>query len=637
LWVVVLLALAVWQGWMILTQFDPERPWEALLDDRPVLSGCHPLHLYHGTLGARALHERGTLACYDPAFYAGYPKTPVFDSGSRPAELVLALAALFTPTRPESDERPASLDPYYNPRAYKVGLALLGVLAPWLLWTTARGVGLVRAAACLAVVLGLLAWWSQPCRQALEAGDVDLLLATLLVLAQSGLLLRYHRDPSPFGLLGLTVATFLGWFAHPLLMVLLLPGFLIFYVSVGTRHGLAWHAGLLGALAAAIGANGFWLPDWIDNWWIRVPLQVEGPLVAHRTFHTLWDAPLWGGPTDRALVCFLVGTALIGCVWLNQTGCRPAARLLGFGLAGFLFLAMAGVGWEPFARFGAARLVVSALLFAAVPAAQALAGTLGVLRRRVGAGGAVLLLGTSGLALGWGVGPGGWTAWQDRLRCAAPLALGLDEERTALVDALRLHTTAEARILWEDRPATRRTSRWTALLPLLTGRAFFGGLDPDAGIEHATMGLNDQTLAGRPLREWTAPELHDYCQRYNVGWVVCWSAAARERFSSWPEAARVIDLQDGETGCLFALQRQPSFALVGSARWIRADAHGILLGDVVPHEGCVLLSLHYQSGLQVSPSQVRLEREVDPRDPIPLVRLRLTEPASRVLVTWEKR
>src|SRR5262245_56393370 len=92
LWIVVLLGLIGWQGWMTLTLFGRERPWEQLLDDQAIMSGRHPLHLYHGYLGARAFRERGTLCCYDPAFYAGYPKTPVFDSGSRPAELFLTLA-----------------------------------------------------------------------------------------------------------------------------------------------------------------------------------------------------------------------------------------------------------------------------------------------------------------------------------------------------------------------------------------------------------------------------------------------------------------------------------------------------------------------------------------------------------------
>src|SRR5436190_2214114 len=90
--IMMLLGLVVWQGWMTLTLFGPDQRWQRLLDDQPIISGRHPLHLYHGFLGAQAFRERGTLCCYDPAFYAGYPKTPVFDSGSRPAELFLTLA-----------------------------------------------------------------------------------------------------------------------------------------------------------------------------------------------------------------------------------------------------------------------------------------------------------------------------------------------------------------------------------------------------------------------------------------------------------------------------------------------------------------------------------------------------------------
>src|ERR1700687_3303808 len=104
-WYVALAGLLVWQGWITLTLFGREDPWQALTDDRPVVSGQHPLHLYHGYLGARSLRERGTPSCYDPAFQAGYPKTPVFDAGSRPAELFLTLAG-----------------GSYRPGAYKIGL-----------------------------------------------------------------------------------------------------------------------------------------------------------------------------------------------------------------------------------------------------------------------------------------------------------------------------------------------------------------------------------------------------------------------------------------------------------------------------------------------------------------------------------
>src|SRR5436190_1817944 len=86
-WWLVLLALAAWQAWMTLSLFGPDDPWQRLRSAEPIVSGRHPLHLYHGHLGAQALRYTGRFCCYDPAFQAGYPKTPIFDSGSRPAEL----------------------------------------------------------------------------------------------------------------------------------------------------------------------------------------------------------------------------------------------------------------------------------------------------------------------------------------------------------------------------------------------------------------------------------------------------------------------------------------------------------------------------------------------------------------------
>src|SRR4051794_5539397 len=87
IWAVVLLGLFAWQGWMTWCLLGG---W-ALFDERPIVSGFHPQHLYLGTLGARSLQATGRSCCYDCAFQAGYPKTPVFN-GSRLAEVFLFLA-----------------------------------------------------------------------------------------------------------------------------------------------------------------------------------------------------------------------------------------------------------------------------------------------------------------------------------------------------------------------------------------------------------------------------------------------------------------------------------------------------------------------------------------------------------------
>jgi hypothetical protein len=618
LWTVVMLALVAGQAWLTLGLFGPEHDFGPVLDDRPILSGRHPLHLYHGYLGAHALLAQGGSSCYDASFFAGYPKTPVFDGGSRPAEAALALAG-----------------GAYRPAAYKLGLAVLGTLAPWLVMAGARGAGLSRAAACLAAGLSVLVWWGQPCRDALDAGDVDLLLAGVLAVTHAGQLLRYHRDPGPRGLFGAALTGFIAWLAHPLVPALLLVPFLVYYLSVGARHPLAWHVLLLGSLSAAIAANAFWLLDWVDYWWIRLPLHSEGPLLPHRTPHTVWEAPLWGAPADRGLTCFLAVAALAGVVRANQSCCRATARLFGLAAFGFFALAVAGVATESVARFGTAQLLVPALLLAAVPAAFGLAGVLDFVRRWSGVGGAALA--SAGLLVAFALlAPGQAGTWQARLHGPAPLRIGLDGDQQAVCMTLERQTTAGARILWEDRTGTRQGSRWTALLPLLTGRAFIGGLDPDAGIEFFAAALTDRGLAGRPIDAWTDGELADYCERYNVGWVVCWSGPARQRFAAWPAAESAADLRDGGPGTLFRVRRRPSFALSGTAANLSADAGGIVLTDVTPRDGKVVLSLHYQAGLTAAPARVAVEPEIDPFDPIPFVCLRLDEPVARLRLKWDR-
>lgn len=617
-WFLLLPILLCWQGWMMLGLFGARDVLDPLLDDTPILSGRHPLHLYHGYLGARTLFQRGSLSCYDPAFFAGYPKTPVFDSGSRPAELILALAG-----------------GKYQPAVYKIFLMTFGTLLPLLFWLAARGAGLTRSRSVLVVVLALGVWWGRPAQEAFLAGEVDLLLATVLVVVQGGLLIRYHERPCFLSWLCVVMAGLFGWLAHPLLMTLLLPLFLIYYITVGVRHPLGWHLALLGGLLAAIAVNGFWLLDWIDYWWLRVPLRLETPVLTHRTFRTLWNAWLWGQPADRTLVCLLIGAALAGVLLLNQTGQRPAARMFGLGAGVFLVLAVIAVAWEPMGRLGAARLLLPGLWLACIPAAHALGAVLALATRWAGPGGGLsALLGS--VLLSWLMVPGHCCVWRDRLHAVEPLEIGWNSAGRNLLRTLRTQTTPTARILWEDIRKDRKASHWSVLLPKLTERSFIGGLDPDAGIEHTSVGLCDQLLAGRALRDWSDDELEAYCNRYNIGWVVCWSQAAQARFRDWSSAEPTATLAGETAGQLFTIRRPHSFALTGAVGMVTADTNRVVLSNLTPDQGKIVLCLHYQAGLRVSPARVRLEPELDPHDPIPLVRLLVDQPVARVTLTWER-
>jgi hypothetical protein len=618
------LALVIWQGWMTLTLFGVERPWTHLLDDEFVLSGRHPLHLYHGYIGALSLRDRGCSSCYDPNFQAGYPKTPIFDGGSRPAELCLLLVGAG-----------------FHPGAYKVGLAVLCASVPLLVVLAGRGFGLRWETSCLATAFAQLAWWSKPGRDALVMGEVDLLLAGLAALCLFASLVRWDRDPGLLSAFGIFLCGSIGWYVDPLFFLVVVPPLaLVYYVSVGGRHQLAWHIALATVLLGGVAINGFWLFEWSRSWWLRNPLQTPANVLPHRTFRTLWEAPLWGEPEDRALALLVLIMGILGVVWLNETRRRVSARILGLAAGSMSLLAVGGIAFEPLSQLGAAHLLPPALLFASIPAAHGLVeGFLASLRatehpRRVAVCG-IALLAAGGIAARQHV-----AHWIQRAQGNAPLELGLGDEQREMVRVLSEQTTPDARILWEDRPGSAGTAGWTALLPQLTGRSFLGGLDPDADIEHAYARLTEQALAGQALAEWDNKELATFCHRYNVGWVVCWSEATSKRFREWPDAHETAILNCETPGVLFTLPRSPrGFVLKGEAEWSAADSERIVLRNVRPEPGGdeVELSLHYQEGLRVTPSRVHIERVLDPRDPIPFIRLRVPGPVSCLTLTWDKR
>jgi hypothetical protein len=615
-WYFALAGLVVWQSWLTLTLFGREDPWQALTDSRPIVSGHHPLHLYHGYLGARSLRERGTPSCYDPAFQAGYPKTPVFDAGSRLAELFLSLVWA-----------------RFKPEAYKVGFAVCCAILPIFVWIAGRGMGFDRAACILATLFHVCICWASPCRELLGAGDLDLLIAGAAGIATVGLLVKFHRCPGLAAWVGLVATGVAGWYSSPVIFGGLVPLLLVYYFSAGPKHGLFWHSALAGALIAPVLINSFWLFDWLAYWWIRSPVQSESPIISHRTLHTLWDLPYWGSDHDRTWGAVILIGAAAGIAVLTAGRERLVSRLLALGVGGSVALMFAGVVADPFANFAAHRLLVPTLWLAGLPAAYACVESLRRLSYWLGGRWrCALAVGLPLVGLGVVFAEDVMCLFQRSLG-TEPLRIGLAPAAQEAIDAIRKHTSADSRILIEENTADEAASHWTPLLPLLTGRAFVGGLLPDAAIEHSYARLVDQNLSGRPVVNWSDGELSLFCRRYHIGWVLCATPSVLERFRSLPGSEEVFE--PGSAGAFNLVRLAPaSFFLRGQGRLLRADFRHIALADVVPEEGTVVLSMHYQPGLQASPPRVQIEKEPDARDPVPFVRLRVSGPVARITLTW---
>lgn len=614
LWLLGVLGLVLAQAGLALAAFGPDRTLAPVLDDQPIVSGRHPLHLYHGSLGAATFRDTGGTTCFDPNFQAGYPKTPAFDSGSRPAELFQALDG-----------------GTYSPRAYKLGVLALLLAIPLAFCTSARGIGLPAGPAVLTGALGILIGWSGPVRRMLDEGELDALAAGLAVLVHASWLVRYARHfdiESWIVLAGVSVA---GWYAHPPVWLGLAPVAFAFYFVYAPRRELAWHLGLVGILVAGLAPNLWWLSDWARYWWLPQHSldQVHVPE---------WGAVL-GSPREYAAFAGAVpfGIALAaagaaGLVALWRSGCRcGAALVIATGLVA-VFASRVLAAWPNMNPDVPERLAPLALGFLAMPAAFALWKLLETA--------SFAIVGTSlatGMLLlaGWCDGPDRPLARALQLH-VQPLAIGLSAEQQELVDVLKQRTTAEARILWDDTADHRGPWNWTALLPVLTDRLYLGGLDCESGVESGYCELRDGKLSGQPLAGLADDKLADYCHWYNVGWVVCRSPEVKARWSRLP-MAKAIATVGGTT--LIELQRPRSFILSGSAKWETCRPNRITLTDVVPDaSGEVCLSLHNSprvGDLRAYPSYVTVDSTTRPDDPWSLVKLRTHGPVPRITLVWE--
>jgi len=605
-WLLIVMLLLIGQAWLTLRLFSTDYSFERLLNDDSVVSGRHALYEYHGWIGAKSWQDKRVSCCFDPAYQAGYPKTPVFDGGSRPAELFQLLGGL----------RPAS---------YKFGLAIACFLVPLAFIGMGRGISMTVPASCVAGLLGGILWWSAPCQDLLLAGDVDLLFGGLCLLLHLTWFIRFERLPGLDSWLVMTFFAAVAWYTQPFLVVGCLPFLMLYYLWVATRQGPIWHLAMIAAVLVSFGINAAWLIEWGKHLWLYLPFGGQAPPSAPfwPTLSRQWSTLMPSDPVHLGVAA--VGMFGLLCMLRSN---RAAAWLLGLGVAEFVLLTVAGRFWPLLLDFGSEKLLLLAAWCLVLPAAYVLSGIAEHLGNASGfhpLGALWLMVGLVGLA--WGVDLP--RHWMNR----SPLEIGLSSSRVAIVRGLGEATTADARILWEDRKGI--AMGWTALLAMRTQRPFLGGLDPEGRVEHMYARLCDGKLADRSVRLWNDEQLRQFADRYNIGWIVCWTPDSIERFRAFPQAREVTEFTEGGKGILFELRRKPNYFLKGRGRLEQADVRRIALADLEPEDGEVILSMHYQAKMRVYPGYVQVERDLDLDDPIPFIRLRCLGPVARLTIIWE--
>jgi hypothetical protein len=626
----------------------------------PVLVVDHALHLYHGALGSRFLREHGTSWGIDPFFMAGYPETPIWDSSSNLSILFQWLAG-----------------GGYRPVAYKVGLLACLILTLALVPAGAIAAGSSRWESALATLLVWIYFWNAFPIALWRSGLFAFILVSAGLVLLVGLAIRLDARPVLGRWATLTAAGAALFFAHVTAPILVLGAVAGYVPATLRRHGRGWLPALGLAMVLAVAVNLFWL---VPLWQFRAIRTPSFILMSTDTAWLLWTH--YRDPNvDSRLGLILVVLGIAGLVTWWRAGERERVRAATFTGAALLLLLLWGFGslWrvtevlEPF-RY---RIPLHFLL--AVPGASFLVQATASLARARGGGRRGLVRAATAwlVALGLMGGTMPWLfEWCARnLAHRRPLVVTVQPEMRALVRWIQDKTNPSARILLEDQLrlleyTDPESVHWTPLLPELLGpdaRQFIGGLYHGAFIaHHRTASFGDFHLGNRPISEWTADDLTAYFDRYNVGWVVCWSPLSRYCLDRYRLATRVAVLpryrtfgrppaknederraitalggkaladrylSEGEAHyVIYWIARKPSFFLSGEGRFAAVDANRIELADVIPEAGEVVLSLHWFDTWRTDPP-LPAEPYPVPGDPVPFVKIRLPGPIPRIILS----
>ncbi|PQJ95497.1 hypothetical protein CXB77_15070 [Chromatium okenii] len=576
-------------------------PLSELFGSASLLYIDNPFHEYNVAMGAAV----GSVG-YDPFFAAGRATGFALNHSDRlPAFLANIL--------------PSSLTAADIWKLYTFAVSLIASICLPLTLIILR---FERNAIAISAALGLLLWWTGIFRWFHTAGMVSFIFIAFASLPFTALVVRLLTQAFTKTLiatvaLGL-VAAFL-FFSHPL-FPLPITVFLIFYLALN-RQAVHWQFGLTALLAvAAIGIllNVGWL------YYFMNPLEIQ------ETFDLY----------QRATGGDLVIKSLLG-IWDKANGARintpiALAVILGFFLAYFssqrrLLLTYSGVGvfWLLYAYTAGDndvlgkltqpnRFTTVAYLFLALPAAVSIAEIFcnalqheKTWRRAISRASAGLLaigLTISVVEMGREVSSANIGHYGQH----PPQARHQGEYADHILSFLNTNTDNSARVLFETSLGRIHDGGHIAgILALKSQREFVGGPYVQTGFAS----FWDGKAFTKPIAEISPEKMHEYFDRYNIGWIIAHSEKSKRYFD---QLNGVVCINEWKQLKFYQVQRLHSFFLAGAGELVARDANRLVFKAVLGDS--ITLKYHYLPGMQVT------EGTIDPvfigDDPNPFIQLR---------------
>ena len=586
-------------------------PWSELFGSASLLHIDNPFHEYNVAMGA-AVSSIG----YDPFFAAGRTTGFAINHSDRlPAFLASILPSSVTAAE-----------------IWKLYTFVVSIIASICLPLTLIILRFERNAIIVGSILGLLLWWTGMFRWFHTAGMVSFVFIAFASLPFTAMVVRLlTRDfiKSFAAVMGLGfVAAFL-FFNHPLFS---LPSiiFVIFYLILNSKD-VYWKSGLAALLAVAI------IGVLLNFNWLYYFLN---PVDIQETFDHY----------QRATGGDLVIKSLLG-IWEKASGARintpiALAVMLGFFLAYFntkralLFTySCVGIFWLLYAYIAGDsevlgkltqpnRFATIAYLFLALPAAVSIAKIFcsalqpeRTWRRaisRVSAGLLAVGLAIGVIEMGREISFANIGHYGQR----PPQVQNQEQYANHILSFLNTNTDASARVLFETSLGRIHDGGHIAgLLALKSQREFIGGPYVQTGFASFWDGI----AFAKPIAEISSELMHEYFDRYNIGWIIAHSEKSKHYFD---QLNGVVCISEWNQLKFYQVQRPHSFFVTGSGELVEREANRLVFTAV--SGDTVILKYHYLPGMHSS------EGTIDPvfigDDPNQFIQLRGT--SANVILTY---
>lgn len=211
------------------------------------------------------------------------------------------------------------------------------------------------------------------------------------------------------------------------------------------------------------------------------------------------------------------------------------------------------------------------------------------------------------------------------------LSFGLPNQMNELIAKIKVGTDKNSRILLQDSNSQSDHQYYgghlPALLPFFTDREYIGG--PTAELyflKNQFAQFVNAVLFNKNIEEISFPELKQYLDLYNIGWIICWSDISKKIFNKY--APYITKIEEIDKFFIYKVDRVPSFFYKGSGK-VKATYNEISIEDIVPQDGEIILKYHWIKTFCSKP-RVKIEPVYILDDPIGFIKV--IDPPKRLLI-----